>query len=93
MDCRAFDKALGDYISKELPLPARLACDEHVVQCEACRSGLYAFRKTIALASRAYDDRGRTAGALLEEAVAAVLSRLRSDRWRIEINRQFMYFG
>ncbi len=55
--CREFEDFLLAYLADELPNRQRFVFDLHIKICRDCRAYLAAYRNTVEIAERAFDDR------------------------------------
>ena len=61
------------YLDGSLDKDSRQEFEGHIEACEACREYLVAYRETIVLGRRAYDDLDEIPAAVPEDLVLAVL--------------------
>lgn len=74
MSCREADGFLHDYLDGTLPKRTRRVFEFHLWMCPDCRRYLDAYRKTIELGRKAFEDPEAPAGAVLpEEMVTAIV--------------------
>ena len=75
MTCRELAEFLADYLSGEIPDEARTAFDHHLSLCPACRNYLAAYKATIELGRRAFDDdQAEVPADVPDELVNAILA-------------------
>ncbi|WP_420346665.1 anti-sigma factor family protein [Pelagibius sp.] len=78
--CREFEEFLLDYLEGNLPRGQRRIFDLHLAICRECRDYLAAYKETMTLGKRAFDD---PAAALPkdvpEDLITAVLEARRPD--------------
>jgi anti-sigma factor RsiW len=58
MTCREFADFLIDYLSGDLPAPARHEFERHLSVCSNCGKYLAGYEETIRLGRRAFEDDG-----------------------------------
>jgi anti-sigma factor RsiW len=56
LNCMEFETFLIEYMEGDLPAGQRRVFEFHMVVCRECRDYLAAYRRTIEIAGRAYDD-------------------------------------
>ena len=71
--CRQFEDFIVSYLDGSLDKDSRQEFEGHIEACEACREYLVAYRETIVLGRRAYDDLDEIPAAVPEDLVLAVL--------------------
>ena len=75
MTCRELADFIGDYLSGEIPDETRLAFDRHLAECPNCVNYLSAYKATIELGRRAFDDEDAKLPAdVPDELVKAILA-------------------
>ena len=71
--CRQFEDFIVSYLDGSLDKGSRQEFEVHIEGCKACREYLVAYRETIVLGRRAYDDLDEIPAAVPEDLVLAVL--------------------
>jgi anti-sigma factor RsiW len=71
--CRQFEDFIVSYLDGSLDKDSRQEFEGHIEDCVACREYLVAYRETIILGRRAYDDLDEIPAAVPEDLVLAVL--------------------
>ena len=71
--CRQFEDFIVSYLDGSLDKDSRQEFEGHIEACKACREYLVAYRETIVLGRRAYDDLDEIPAAVPEDLVLAVL--------------------
>lgn len=78
--CREFEDFLLDYLEGNLPRGQRRIFDLHLAICRECRDYLAAYKETMALGKRAFDDpEAALPENVPEDLVTAVLEARRPD--------------
>jgi anti-sigma factor RsiW len=75
--CREFADFIADYLSGQLPADARAEFTRHLGACSNCVAYLSAYRATIELGKRAFDD---DAASLPAEVPAALIEAILAAR-------------
>jgi anti-sigma factor RsiW len=71
--CRQFEDFIVSYLDGSLDKDASRQFESHIETCKACHEYLAAYRETIVLGRRAYDDLDEIPAAVPEDLVLAVL--------------------
>jgi anti-sigma factor RsiW len=71
--CRQFEDFIVSYLDGSLDEDSRQQFEGHIGASKACREYLVAYRETIVLGRRAYDDLDEIPAAVPEDLVLAVL--------------------
>jgi anti-sigma factor RsiW len=73
--CREFADFMADYLSGELPAPAKSAFDHHLSLCVNCRRYLASYAETIKLGKAAFaDESAKLPDDVPEELVRSILA-------------------
>ena len=73
MTCRQFEDFIVSYLDGSLDKDVSQEFESHIEACKACRQYLAAYRETIVLGRRVYDDFDEIPDAVPEDLVLAVL--------------------
>lgn len=73
MTCRQFEDFIVSYLDGSLDKDISHEFESHIEACKACREYLAAYRRTVVLGRRAYDDLDEIPGTVPEDLVLAVL--------------------
>ena len=80
MTCREFTAFIADYLAGEIPEDVRRTFVEHLEICENCRRYLSAYKETVAVGRRAFDDDSAPLpGEVPEDLIRAVLAARRQS--------------
>ena len=79
MTCRQFEDFIVSYLDGSFDKDIRQEFENHIDACKACREYLAAYRRTIALGRRVFDDLDEIPGTVPEDLVLAVLKVRYSD--------------
>ena len=79
MTCRQFEDFIVSYLDGSLDRNIRQRFERHIDDCKACRDYLAAYRETIELGKRVFDDADEIPGTVPEDLVLAVLKVRYSD--------------
>lgn len=74
MTCRQFEDFIVNYLDGSLDKDLRLEFENHIRDCRACHDYLGAYRQTVALGKRAFDDLDEIPNSVPENLVLAVLN-------------------
>lgn len=76
MTCREVADFIGDYLAGELPAVVRANFERHLDACSNCQRYLSAYRATIELERRAFDDADAQAASagVPEDLIQAILA-------------------
>jgi anti-sigma factor RsiW len=75
MTCRQFADFMLDYTSGDLPAAARQEFENHLSLCSNCRKYLSAYKETIRLGRRAFeDDEAELPPEVPDDLVAAIIA-------------------
>jgi anti-sigma factor RsiW len=77
--CREFADFIADYLSGELPSPARRTFERHLERCGNCHTYLAIYQDTVRLGRRAFDgaDDSPVPAEVPDRLVSAILAALR----------------